>query len=64
MSDDPLLDQFTLDHIASYLQARAEAERMMRDIARRDGKLDISQAHGDRAAALAEAATAVREINR
>jgi hypothetical protein len=64
MSDDPRLDQFTLAHVAAYLDARAEAERMMRDLARRDGKLDISQAHGDRAAALTEAAAAIWEINR
>jgi hypothetical protein len=54
-----MLDQVTLDYAAAHIKARAEAERLMRDSARRGGQLDLSQAHGDRAAALDEAAAAV-----
>ena len=39
--------------------ARAESERIMRDMARRRGDMEIANAHGDRAGVLDEQAQAI-----
>lgn len=54
-----MLDSHTLSFVAKNLMARAQAERIMRDDARREGRDDIARLHGDRAQALIEAAAAV-----
>jgi hypothetical protein len=53
------LDQRTLLFVANNMMARAEAEQIMRDNARREGRQDIATMHGDRAQAFTEAASAI-----
>jgi hypothetical protein len=57
-----MLDQFTLLFVAENMTARARAERILRDDARRDGKLEIATMHGDRAQAFSEAAAAIPSL--
>jgi hypothetical protein len=52
------LDADTLRVVADNLLARAQAELIMRDNARREGKSGIAIMHGDRAQAFNEAAAA------
>lgn len=54
-----MLDEATLLFVADNMMARAQAERMMRDDARREGKPEIATMHDDRAQAFAEAASAI-----
>jgi hypothetical protein len=58
-----MLDKATLEFAADRTKARAEAERVMRDNARREGRQDIATMHGDRAAAFDEAADAIRALS-
>lgn len=53
------LDQQTLLFVADNMMARAQAERIMRDDARREGREDIATMHADRAQAFTEAAAAI-----
>jgi hypothetical protein len=50
-----MLDPETLEFAIGRVRWRAEAERIMRDDARRVGRSDIAMMHGDRAAVLDEA---------
>lgn len=54
------LHQPTLDFVADNMDARVQAELIMRDNARRLGKHDVAEMHSDRAQAFREAATAIR----
>jgi hypothetical protein len=56
------LDQQTLLFVANNMMARAQAERIMRDNARREGRQDIATMHDDRAKAFTEAASAIPTI--
>ena len=50
------------ERAASITQARCEAERIMRDDARKAGDRQFADIHADRAHALAEAVTAIRAL--
>ena len=52
-------DPDTLRLVADDMLARVQAELIMRDDARREGKPDIATMHGDRAQAFNEAAAAI-----
>ena len=54
-----MLDAATLAFVAANLRARALAELLMRDAARREGRAEIAALHADRAGAFQEAAAAV-----
>jgi hypothetical protein len=54
-----MLDKDTLLFVSANMMTRAQAERIMRDNARRDGNVAIAEMHGDRAQAFVEAATAI-----
>jgi len=56
------LDKNTLSFVADNMMARTQAERIMRENARRDGKTAIAIMHGDRAQAFTEAAIAIRTM--
>jgi hypothetical protein len=58
-----MLDKATLLFVADNMMARAQAERIMRDNARREGKLEIATMHADRAQAFTEAASAIPALS-
>lgn len=57
-----MLDKATLLFVADNMMARAQAERIMRDDARREGDSEAYQMHGDRAQAFTEAVSAIPSL--
>jgi hypothetical protein len=58
------LDPNTLRCVADNMLARCAAELIMRDTARREGRMNTALMHGDRAQAFNEAAAAVLALCR
>lgn len=52
-----------IEAAAGNTETRSECERLMRDRARKED-MELANAHGDRASALTEAASAIRHLRR
>jgi hypothetical protein len=62
LGDRHMLDRATLQYVANHVSGRALTEQIMRDAARRKNDHEIADMHGHRAAALFEAAQAIRGL--